>query len=309
MAAMQADDEHAAERPGKQADSGQLVLAGAPLGNAADASPRLAEALVTADVIAAEDTRRLKRLATDLGVRLTARVVSYFEANEATRTPELIEELQAGRRVLLVTDAGMPSVSDPGYRLVAGAVAAGVAITCVPGPSAVTTALALSGLPVDRFCFEGFLPRRAAERRSRLEALAAEPRTLVFFEAPHRVVDSLAALAGAFGADRPAAVCRELTKTYEEIKRGPLSELAAWAEPGVKGEITLVVGGAVARGGFASSARSFSTADLVDMVDAAELAGMTRKEAVIAVGKATGAGRRAVFEAVVARKHQEGGER
>jgi len=306
---MQADDEHAAEQPGKQADSGQLVLAGAPLGNAADASPRLAEALLTADVIAAEDTRRLKRLATDLGVRVTARVVSYFEANEATRTPELIEELQAGRRVLLVTDAGMPSVSDPGYRLVAGAVEAGIAITCVPGPSAVTTALALSGLPVDRFCFEGFLPRRAAERRSRLEALAAEPRTLVFFEAPHRLADSLAALAGGFGADRPAAVCRELTKTYEEVKRGPLSELAAWAEAGVKGEITLVVGGAVAHGGGASSARSFSTADLVDMVDAAELAGMTRKEAVVAVGKATGAGRRAVFEAVVARKHHGGGER
>jgi 16S rRNA (cytidine1402-2'-O)-methyltransferase len=312
MAAMQADDEQADDEhaddehaTAERFVAGQLVLAGAPLGNATDASPRLAAALATADVIAAEDTRRLKRLATDLGVRLTARVVSYFEANEATRTPELIEELQAGRRVLLVTDAGMPSVSDPGYRLVAGAVAAGIAITCVPGPSAVTTALALSGLPVDRFCFEGFLPRRAAERRSRLEALAAEPRTLVFFEAPHRLADSLAALAGAFGADRPAAVCRELTKTYEEVKRGPLGELAAWAEAGVKGEITLVVGGAVA----SSSARSSSTADLVDMVDAAQLAGMTRKEAVVAVGKATGAGRRAVFEAVVARKHQEGGER
>lgn len=286
--------------------AGTLVLAGAPLGNAADASPRLADALTSADIIAAEDTRRLKRLATDLGVRLTARTVSYFEANESTRTPELLEELQAGRRVLLVTDAGMPSISDPGYRLVAAAVAGGIAITCIPGPSAVTTALAVSGLPVDRFCFEGFLPRRAAERLSRLEALAAEPRTMVFFEAPHRLADSLDALAAVFGADRLAAVCRELTKTYEEVKRGPLSELAAWAAAGVKGEITLVVGGAgVGGAGVSSSDRQYSAAELVDMVDAVELAGMSRKEAVVAVGKATGVGRRAVFEAVVARKHQE----
>jgi len=203
---------------------------------------------------------------------------------------------------VLVTDAGMPSVSDPGYRLVAAAVTAGITITSVPGPSAVTTALALSGLPVDRFCFEGFLPRRAAERRTRLEALAGEPRTMVFFEAPHRLADSLDAMAAAFGADRLAAVCRELTKTYEEVKRGPLSELSAWAAAGVKGEITVVVSGALA----ASSDRNYAPAELVDLVDAAELAGMTRKEAVVAVGKATGAGRRAVFEAVVARKHGGG---
>ncbi|MGH8890813.1 MAG: 16S rRNA (cytidine(1402)-2'-O)-methyltransferase [Acidothermaceae bacterium] len=298
MAAMQSGDEQQADDE-QHAGLGVLVLAGVPLGNVGDAPPRLVEALATADVIAAEDTRRLKRLATDLGVHLAGRVVSYFEANEAARTPELIEELRAGRRVVLVTDAGMPSVSDPGYRLVAAAVAAGITVTSVPGPSAVTTALAVSGLAVDRFCFEGFLPRRAGERRSRLDALADEARTMVFFEAPHRLADSLDALVAAFGAERSAAVCRELTKTYEEVRRGPLSELAAWAATGVKGEITIVVGGAVA----ASSAHHYDAAALVDMVDAAELAGMTRKEAVVAVGKATGAGRRAVFEAVVARKH------
>ena len=300
MAAMHGDDEAVADGEAV-AGPGVLVLAGVPLGNPGDASPRLGDALATADVVAAEDTRRLKRLAADLGVRIKARIVSYFEANEAARTPELIEDLQAGRRVVLVTDAGMPSVSDPGYRLVAAAIAHGVAITCVPGPSAVTTALALSGLPVDRFCFEGFLPRRAGERRSRLEALVREPRTMVFFEAPHRLADSLAALAAAFGGDRAAAVCRELTKTYEQVKRGPLSELAAWAEAGVKGEITIVVGGAGS-----PPAESYDATKLAELVEIAELAGMTRKEAVVNVGKATGAGRRAVFEAVVARKH--GGE-
>jgi 16S rRNA (cytidine1402-2'-O)-methyltransferase len=277
---------------------GHLVLAGTPLGNVDDASPRLREALADADVIAAEDTRRLKRLASDLGVRLTARVVSYFEGNESARTPELIAELQDGRRVVLLTDAGMPSVSDPGFRLVAAAVTAGVEVTCVPGPSAVTTALALSGLPVDRFCFEGFLPRKAGERRSRLEQLAAEPRTIVFFEAPHRAAATIAALAGAFGVDRRAAACREMTKTYEEARRGTLGELTDWAGAGVKGELTLVVAG------FAPAAEpAYDAAALVDLVETAEAAGLSRKEAVVAVGKATGAGRRVVFEALVARKH------
>ena len=200
------------------------------------------DALATADIVAAEDTRRLRRLAADLDVRISGQVVSYFEANEVARTPELIEHLRAGRRVLLVTDAGMPSVSDPGYRLVVAAIAEGIAVTCLPGPSAVTTALVLSGLPVDRFCFEGFLPRRAGERATRLRELAGEPRTMVFFEAPHRLGESLAALADAFGPERPAAVCRELTKTYEEVRRGPLAELVTWAAGGVRGEITVVVG-------------------------------------------------------------------
>ena len=274
---------------------GELVIAGVPLGNAGDASARLRSALETADVIAAEDTRRLRRLAADLDVRLSARIVSYFEANEATRTGELVADLTTGRRVLLVTDAGMPSISDPGYRLVVAALAAGVAVTCLPGPSAVTTALALSGLPVDRFCFEGFLPRRAGARATRLRELATEQRTMVFFEAPHRLGECLAALTSACGESRPAAVCRELTKTYEEVRRGPLAELVAWAADGVRGEITIVVGGAVAG--------SPDGVDLAGLVSDAEDAGMSRKEAIAAVAARTGAARREVFDALVARKN------
>lgn len=224
--------------------TGTLVLAGTPIGDVADAPPRLAKELATADVVAAEDTRRMKRLTQALGVQVGGRVVSYFEGNETARTPELVEALAGGARVLLVTDAGMPSVSDPGYRLVAAAVERDIRVTAVPGPSAVLTALALSGLPVDRFCFEGFLPRKAGERLSRLKEVAEERRTLVYFEAPHRLDDTLAAMAEAFGEDRRAAVCRELTKTYEEVKRGPLKELAEWAAEGVRGEITVVVEGA-----------------------------------------------------------------
>ncbi|HRK47258.1 MAG TPA: 16S rRNA (cytidine(1402)-2'-O)-methyltransferase, partial [Nocardioides sp.] len=219
-------------------DPGTLVLAGTPIGRVEDASPRLTRELAEADVVAAEDTRRLKRLTSELGVTITGRVVSYFEGNEVQRTPTLLEELEAGRRVLLVTDAGMPSVSDPGYRLVAAAVEAGIPVTAVPGPSAVLTALAVSGLPVDRFCFEGFLPRKAGERARRLVALAGEERTLVFFEAPHRTEAALVAMAEAWGGERSAAVCRELTKTHEEVRRGTLAELVAWAADGVRGEVT-----------------------------------------------------------------------
>lgn len=224
------------------------MLLGAPLGNPADASGRLGQALAGADVVAAEDTRRLARLARDLGVSISGRVVSYFEGNEEQRTRSLLAAAQDGACVAVVTDGGMPSVSDPGYRLVAAAHEAGVRVTAVPGPSAVTTALAVSGLPCDRFCFEGFPPRKAAARRSRFAALAAEPRTLVFFEAPHRLAGALADLAAAFGGARPAAVCRELTKTHEQVRRGGLAELAEWAaETGPRGEITLVVAGAPER--------------------------------------------------------------
>ncbi len=277
-------------------EPGVLILGGAPLGNPADVSPRLRDALASADVVAAEDTRRLRRLADDLGVRIEARIVSYFEANEAARTAELIGDLRAGRRVLLITDAGMPSVSDPGYRLVSAAVADGIAVTSLPGPSAVTTAVAVSGLAVDRFCFEGFLPRRAGERTTRLAALRQEARTMVFFEAPHRLAATLSAMVDAFGADRPAAVCRELTKTYEEVRRGPLADLVAWAARGVKGEITIVVAGA------APAVAEYTPAALAELVAAAEATGLTRKEAVAAVGRATGVGRRAVFDALVASK-------
>ncbi|MGV4984112.1 16S rRNA (cytidine(1402)-2'-O)-methyltransferase [Streptomyces sp. NPDC001709] len=277
--------------------TGTLVLAGTPIGDIADAPPRLAEELAGADVVAAEDTRRLRRLTQALGVTPKGRVVSYFEGNESARTPELVEELLGGARVLLVTDAGMPSVSDPGYRLVAAAVAQDVRVTAVPGPSAVLTALALSGLPVDRFCFEGFLPRKAGERLSRLREVAAERRTLVYFEAPHRLDDTLAAMAEVFGADRRAAVCRELTKTYEEVRRGPLAELAQWAAEGVRGEITVVVEGAPESG-----PEELDAQELVRRVRVREEAGERRKEAIAAVAVEAGVPKRVVFDAVVAAK-------
>ncbi|WP_116114659.1 16S rRNA (cytidine(1402)-2'-O)-methyltransferase [Austwickia chelonae] len=225
-------------------DTGLLVLAATPIGDPRDASPRLAAELASADVIAAEDTRRLQRLLAALDVKPAGRIVSYHEHNEAGRAEDFVEELHSGAKILVVTDAGMPSVSDPGYRLVAAAVAHDVRVTCVPGPSAVLGALAVSGLPVRRFCFEGFLPRKPGERARALAELDAEQRTMVFFEAPHRLGAMLAALAEAFGADRRAAVCRELTKTYEEVRRGTLGELADWAQGEVRGEITVVVDGA-----------------------------------------------------------------
>ncbi|MER7739876.1 16S rRNA (cytidine(1402)-2'-O)-methyltransferase [Streptomyces sp. NPDC096538] len=281
--------------------TGTLVLAGTPIGDISDAPPRLAEELAGADVVAAEDTRRLRRLTQALGVTPKGRVVSYFEGNESARTPELVEELAGGARVLLVTDAGMPSVSDPGYRLVAAAVERDVKVTAVPGPSAVLTALALSGLPVDRFCFEGFLPRKAGERLGRLREVAEERRTLVYFEAPHRLDDTLAAMAEVFGGDRRAAVCRELTKTYEEIRRGPLAELAAWAAEGVRGEITVVVEGAPEKG-----PEEIDDAELVRRVRVREEAGERRKEAIAAVAAEAGLPKRQVFDAVVAAKNADG---
>ncbi|MEW1654542.1 MULTISPECIES: 16S rRNA (cytidine(1402)-2'-O)-methyltransferase [unclassified Streptomyces] len=278
--------------------TGTLVLAGTPIGDVADAPPRLAAELAAADVIAAEDTRRLRRLTQALDVTPAGRIVSYFEGNEAARTPELADALAGGARVLLVTDAGMPSVSDPGYRLVAAAVERGVKVTAVPGPSAVLTALAVSGLPVDRFCFEGFLPRKAGERLSRLRDVAGERRTLVYFEAPHRLDDTLAAMAEVFGADRRAAVCRELTKTYEEVRRGGLGELAAWAAEGVRGEITIVVEGAPESG-----PAELDAAELVRRVRIREEAGERRKEAIAAVAAEAGLPKREVFDAVVAAKN------
>ena len=277
--------------------AGVLILAGTPIGDYTDAAPRLATELAIADVVAAEDTRRFRRLASGLGVEVPGRVVSYFEGNEAARTPELLDALVGGARVLLVTDAGMPAVSDPGYRLVAAAVEAGVRVTVVPGPSAVLAALAVSGLPVDRFCFEGFLPRKAGERRARLMAVATEARTQVYFEAPHRLAESLTAMAEVFGGDRRAAVCRELTKTYEEVRRGGLAELAAWAEERVRGEITVVVAGADP-----TAAGELTAAELAAQVAAREAAGETRKEAIAAVATATGIPKREVFDAVVVAK-------
>jgi 16S rRNA (cytidine1402-2'-O)-methyltransferase len=273
---------------------GRVVLAGAPLGNVGDASARLREILGSADVIAAEDTRRLARLARDLDVTVSGRVVSYFEGNEERRTPDLVDALRAGAVVAVVTDGGMPSVSDPGYRLVRAALDAGFAVTAAPGPSAVTTALALSGLPSDRFVFEGFLPRTGSGRRGRLRELAAEPRTLVFFEAPHRIADALADLAATFGADRGAAVCRELTKTYEEIRRGTLDELATWAgEVPPRGEITLVVAGAPA-----TPAHRPPDDELRAAVAGREAAGDSRRDAITAVAAAYGLRKRDVYALV-----------
>jgi len=272
--------------------TGTLVLAATPIGDPRDAAPRLAEELATADVVAAEDTRRLRRLLSDLGVAATGAVVSYHEHNEASRTPDLVERLVAGQRVLVVTDAGMPSVSDPGYRLVAAAVESGVRVTCVPGPSAVLMALAVSGLPVDRFCFDGFLPRKPGERARVLAEVADERRTLVFFEAPHRLAETLAAMRDAFGPERRAAVCRELTKTYEEVRRGTLAELAVWASEGVKGEITVVVAGAER----AVPSLEDAVAGIRQRVDAGE----RLKDVAADVAARTGLSKKALYDASLA---------
>lgn len=224
--------------------SGLLILAGTPIGNTDDATPALRQALSKADVVAAEDTRRFRALVDRLGWDFTATVVSYFDGNETARAAELIEQLNAGATVVVVTDAGMPTVSDPGYRVVMAAIEADIPIRVVPGPSAVLVALALSGLPTDRFCFEGFLPRKTEQRRRRLAQLAGEERTMVFFEAPHRLASFLADAVAGFGGGRRGAVSRELTKTYEETQRGTLDELSAWAAAGVRGEVTIVIAGA-----------------------------------------------------------------
>jgi 16S rRNA (cytidine1402-2'-O)-methyltransferase len=264
--------------------SGGLILCGAPLGNPADASARLREVLSSVDIVAAEDTRRVIRLARELGVAVPGKMISYFEGNESARTPDLVARMREGMRVALITDGGMPSVSDPGYRLVAAAIADGIAVTCVPGPSAVTTALALSGLPTDRFCFEGFLPRKQGERRARLAELAREARTMVFFEATHRIAETLADMAAAFGEDRRAALCRELTKTYEEVVRGSLASLAGGA---YKGEITLVVAG-FTRGAMDESAVRAELASLIG-------GGMSKRDAATQTAEKYGLSKRDVY--------------
>ncbi|GAA1269959.1 16S rRNA (cytidine(1402)-2'-O)-methyltransferase [Sphaerisporangium rubeum] len=284
---------------GRVSGNGRLVLAGAPIGRVDDASARLRDALAAADVVAAEDTRRLRRLGADLGITVGGRVVSYYDANEAVRAEELLGALRGGETVLVITDAGMPGVSDPGYRLTRLAVDAGIEVTALPGPSAVTTALAVSGLPSDRFCFEGFPPRKAGERARRLATLADERRTMVFFEAPHRLAATLEAMAEAFGPGRLTAVCRELTKTYEEVLRGPLSELAGWAAGEVRGEITLVVAG------HDPGETPPDIGELVAEVARMQEAGVPRKQAIVDVARAAGVPRRTLYDAV----HGAGGVR
>lgn len=276
------------------AGPGRIVLAATPIGNSGDASARLVELLATADIVAAEDTRRLHRLVQNLGVTVAGRVISYHEHNEATKTAELLDAVRAGKTMVMVTDAGMPSVSDPGFRLVEGAVAAGLTVTAAPGPSAVLTALALSGLPTDRFCFEGFLPRKAGERASRLADLAAERRTMVFFEAPHRLEAMLRALRERFGAERRIAVCRELTKTYEEVIRGTVGELLLWAEGNeVRGEIAVVLGGAPEQA-------PGTPEDHVAAVNALVAQGIRLREAVAAVAEDVRVSKRELYSAVLA---------
>lgn len=289
---MSRDDE-----PDKSADPvarGRVVLAGTPVGNPRDASARLCELIASADVIAAEDTRRFRRLAADLGVTYSARIVSFYEAVEKEKADELARAAADGGLVVLLTDAGMPSISDPGYRLVQACSALDVPVSVVPGPSAVTAALAVSGLPSDRFCFEGFLPRKAGERSRRLYDLAVEPRTMIFFEAPHRLAAALAAMVEAFGTERDAVICRELTKTYEEVRRGSLAELAHWADEGVRGEVTVVVAGAPAE------VVSTTPTELNSRVQSLIAAGLDKKSAIAQVAREVGLPKREVYDAVLA---------
>lgn len=272
--------------------SGTLTLAATPIGNPGDASARLVAALGSAQTVAAEDTRRLRRLADDLGIEVAARTVSFFEGNERARTEQLLQHLRDGGDVLLVTDAGMPLVSDPGHRLVAACADEGIDVVVLPGPSAAIAALAVSGLPAERFCFEGFLPRKSGERRRRVAELAAETRTMVLFESPRRAGESLADLAEAFGGDRRACVCRELTKTHEEVRRGTLAQLGEWASGGLLGEVTIVVAGAplAEAAGDPDSWRE----DVAALV----AQGSSRRDAVDRVAAETGASRREVYRAV-----------
>ncbi len=275
-----------------------LLIAATPIGAAGDASARLREALETADVVAAEDTRRVQRLASMLGVTIRGRVVAVYDAVEQGRSAALLDDVAAGRTVLLVSDAGTPLVSDPGYVLVTEAIARDLPLSVLPGPSAVTAAIAIAGVPADRFCFEGFLPRRAGERRTRLAELAHDPRALVAFESPRRLPASLADLVSVFGADRRAAVCRELTKTYEEVRRGSLGELAEWAAAtDIRGEITIVVAGAD------GAAPEVADRTLLDEVAAQVAAGSSRRDAVDAVAGRYGLPRRRVYDAVLGGGH------
>ncbi|HVQ89099.1 MAG TPA: 16S rRNA (cytidine(1402)-2'-O)-methyltransferase [Actinomycetes bacterium] len=270
---------------------GTLILAATPIGDVRDASPRLAEVLAAADVVAAEDTRRLRRLVASLDVELTGKVVAYHEHSEGVRTTRLVEQLTDGAQIVLVTDAGMPSVSDPGYRLVTAAIEANIKVTVVPGPSAVLAALAVSGLPVDRFCFEGFLPRKSGQRKQRLRELVDEPRTMVFFEAPHRLASSLSDASVVLGEARRAAVCRELTKTYEQVRRGTLAELSSWAQDGVLGEVTLVIQGS------ASKPLDLTDDELRERVRTHEQAGRSRKDSIALVVAETSTPKRRVYNA------------
>jgi 16S rRNA (cytidine1402-2'-O)-methyltransferase len=280
---------------------GRLLLGATPLGQPSDASRRLVDALGSADVVAAEDTRRVRILAKALDVRITGRVVSLFDQVEAARVPALVGELEAGATVLVVSDAGMPLISDPGYRLVVACVDAGVPVTCLPGPSAVTTALAVSGLPSEKFCFEGFAPRKAPARRTWLGSLADERRTCVFFESPRRLAGCLDDAVEMLGGERRAVICRELTKVHEDVVRGSLGELATWAANGVLGEITVVLAGAIPRADLPS---------LVGQVETLVAGGIRVKDACGDVAEAhSGVRSRQLYDAVLKSRRATGESR
>jgi 16S rRNA (cytidine1402-2'-O)-methyltransferase len=271
-----------------------LILAATPLGNPGDASARLKAAIESASIIAAEDSRRFHRLCADIETTFTARVLSFFEGNEEDRTRELLTELQNGATVLVLSDAGMPTISDPGFRLMRDAIGLGIEVSVIPGPSAVTMAVALSGLPTDRFTFEGFPPRASGARISTFEKLRHEERTMVFFEAPHRLGDSLGNAVSVFGAERRGAICREMTKRYEETIRGSLAQLSSWADTNeVLGEITLVIAGA------SEDSAATTAEDMVARVREFEGAGMDRKGAIASVAQEFGIAKRLVYAAVV----------
>ena len=271
-----------------------LTLAATPLGNPLDASPRLKKAIERAEIIAAEDSRRFHRLASDISATFTARILSFFEGNETDRTQELLSQLRDGRNVLVLSDAGMPTISDPGFRLMRDAIAEGIEVHVIPGPSAPTMAIALSGLPTDRFTFEGFAPRTAGARATFYENLRFEERTMVVFEAPHRLLDSLTDAAEVLGAERRGAICREMTKTYEETIRGTIAELIGWAtDHEVLGEITLVFGGVEA------GTAELTNDHMVARVNEFEEAGMERKLAITTVAQELDLPKKLVYAAVV----------
>lgn len=271
-----------------------LTLAATPLGNPGDASTRLKVAIESAEIIAAEDSRKFHRLCADLNLKFSGRVISFFEGNEQDRTAEILAMLNAGKSVLVVSDAGMPTISDPGFRLMRSAIAQGIAVCVIPGPSAVTMSIALSGLPTDRFVFEGFSPRAAGAREKFFETLRNEERTIVWFEAPHRLAESLEDAVAVFGADRLGAICREMTKRYEETIRATLGELLEWARTHeVLGEITMVLAGAP------SNSAEISSAGMVARVKEFELAGMDRKSAIATVADEFSVSKRVVFAAMV----------
>lgn len=274
-----------------------IILAATPIGNLGDASRRLVEALEHATVIAAEDTRTTQRLLAGLGVANRPRLIALHDHNEKQRAAEIVA-LAASEDVLVLSDAGMPTVSDPGYGLVAAAAAAGVIVTALPGPSAVLTALAVSGLPTDRFTFEGFLPRKPGDRRGALRALQGERRTMVFFESPARTPASLIDIAATLGDDRRVAVCRELTKLHEEVARGTAAELAVWAQEGVRGEVVLVVEGA--------PAAEVAFPDAVTQVLEQIGAGVRLKDAASEVAAHTGHSSRELYQAALAQRTPSG---